>query len=48
MAGKVRITQRHIRERGVGAILAMMFLVIFSSLAAAMVAIAEYHSESAG
>lgn len=41
MAGKVRITQRHIRERGVGAILAMMFLVIFSSLAAAMAIVSQ-------
>lgn len=41
MAGKVKITQRHIRERGVGAILAMMFLVIFSSLAAAMAIVSQ-------
>ncbi len=41
MAGKLQITQRHIRDRGVGAILAMMFLVIFSSLAAAMAIVSQ-------
>lgn len=41
MASKMTNTQRHIRERGVGAILAMMFLVIFSSLAAAMAIVSQ-------
>lgn len=41
MAGKAKKTYRHNRERGVAAVLAMMFLVIFSSLAAAMAIVSQ-------
>jgi hypothetical protein len=41
MAGKAKKTYRHNRERGAAAVLAMMFLVIFSSLAAAMAIVSQ-------
>ena len=41
MAGKINQFHQHTRQRGAAALLAMMFLVIFSSLAAAMAIVSQ-------